>query len=97
MASASKWEALKRYSDLAQQYAGSPAATEAMTQKTELAKDSAVKSEVAALKVLEANRSLITSPKETVRNRAVTNMKKLIDEHPDSEAAKVAALIVSGR
>lgn len=85
-----KWEAYKQFDTIGRKYAGLPIATEAQTARKDLAKEPEVKTELAALKLLDTNRALLNSPKPAVRNRAKTTIEKLIADQPDSEAAKIA-------
>ena len=92
-----KWEAFKQFDALGRKFVGYPVATEAQTARKELTKDPEVKTQLAALKTLDQNRALMNSPKPAVRNRAISNIQKLIADQPDSEAAKIAKSLGAGK
>ena len=89
-AETSKYRAYQHYAAIAEQYAGYAATNEAVKASRELAKDPAVKSDVLSLKLFDKQRPLFDSSKPAIRTKAVTALKKLIDEQPDSEGAKRA-------
>ncbi len=83
-----KGEAYDKYGAIAQQYAGYPAAEPATARRRELAKDPALKKEMAGMKQLEKQRLLLDSPKPIIRERARAAIQKLIDAQPDSAVAQ---------
>ena len=93
-----KARAYARYSAATETFAGYEAGTKAAAARRELAKDPALKKELAALKQLDKQRELAASPKPAVREKARAAIQKLIDEQPDSEAARLGReLLRKGR
>jgi peroxiredoxin len=84
-----KLQAYDRYGAITERFAGYPAAEKATAARRDLAKDPALKKEIVALKQLEKQRGLADSAKPAVREKARAAIQKLIDEQPDSEAARL--------
>jgi len=84
-----KLVAYERYGAIAEKFAGYPAAAPAVAARRELAKDPALKKEIAALKQFEKQRDLTASPKPAVRDKALAVIQRIVDEQPDSEAARL--------
>jgi len=83
-----KARAYARYAAVAEAFAGYEAGNKATAARRDLAKDPALKKELAALKQFEKQRELVNSPKPAVREKARAAIQKLIDDQPDSEAAR---------
>jgi thiol-disulfide isomerase/thioredoxin len=81
--------AYQRYGAIAETFPGYPAAAPAVAARRELAKDPALKKEIAALKQFEKQRDLAASPKPAVRDKALAAIQRIVDEQPDSEAARL--------
>lgn len=86
----SKFRGSEEYAAVADRFAGYAVAAEASAAQRELAKDPAYRQELTAIKQLDKQRRLFASPKPAVRERAAETIKKIIDDHPDSEAARQA-------
>jgi peroxiredoxin len=84
-----KLQAYDRYGAIAERFAGYSAAEKATAARRDLAKDPALKKEITSLKQLEKQRGLANSAKPAVREKARAAIQKLIDEQPDSEAARL--------
>jgi thiol-disulfide isomerase/thioredoxin len=87
-ADGNKLRAYTRYSSAAEMYAGYPAGDKAAAARRDLGKDPALRKEVTAMKQFEKQRELARSSKPAVREKARTNIQKIIDDQPDSEAAR---------
>jgi thiol-disulfide isomerase/thioredoxin len=85
----SKYRAHERYATIAKRYAGFPAAQQAAAASRELAKDPALRAELAAIKAVEKQSPLVRSPSAPVRDRAIAAIQKIVAEHPESEAARL--------
>ena len=83
-----KSEAYEKYGEIAEQFAGYPAADSATLRRKEIAKDPAFKKELVAWKQLEKQQALLESPKPAVRDRARAAIQKMIDAQPDSAVAQ---------
>lgn len=84
-----KWDAFKRYAAISTRFKGYTLPPEVAAQLKELANDEAIKEEQAALKILDtALQSAARSP--AARKGALRQLQKLIDEHPNTEAAQEA-------
>ena len=81
--------AYQRYRALVEKFPGYPAAAPAVAARRELAKDPALKKEMTALKQFEKQRNLANSPKPAVRDKALAAIQRIVDEQPDSEAARL--------
>ena len=81
--------AYERYGALVEKFPGYPAAAPAVAARRELAKDPALKKEMTALKQFEKQRDLANSPKPAVRDKALAAIQRIVDEQPDSEAARL--------
>ncbi len=88
-AAGNKLRAYQRYSAAAEAFAGYAAGDKANTARRELAKDAGLKKEITALKQFEKQRELANSPKPAVREKARGAIQKIIDDQPDSEAARL--------
>jgi thiol-disulfide isomerase/thioredoxin len=82
-----KSDAYEAYGEIAEQFAGYPAADPATARGKELAKDPDLKKEMVALKQLEKQKGLLDSPKQAVRDRARVAIQKMIDAHPNGAMA----------
>lgn len=83
-----KLRAYQRYTAAAETYAGYPAGDKAAAARRDLGKDPALRKEVTAMKQFEKQRELARSAKPAVREKARTAIQKIIDDQPDSEAAR---------
>ncbi len=85
----SKYRAYERYGAIAEQYAGFPVVAEATAARRELGGDSELRQEIVAIKAVERQRPLMGSDKPVVRQRAIAAIQKIIEQDPDSEAARI--------
>ena len=83
-----KLRAYQRYAIAAEMYSGYPAGDKASAARCDLGKDPALRKEVTAMKQLEKQRELARSSKPAVCEKARTAIQKIIDDQPDSEAAR---------
>jgi thiol-disulfide isomerase/thioredoxin len=81
--------AYERYGALVEKFPGYPAAAPGVSARRELAKDPALKKEMTTLKQFEKQRDLANSPKAAVRDKAIAAIQRIIDDQPDSEAARL--------
>ncbi|MEX0679508.1 MAG: redoxin family protein [Pirellulales bacterium] len=93
----SKLRAYDLYGAVADRFAGYPAAGEASAARRQIAKDPAYRQELNAVKLVEKQRPLANSPKPAVRERATAAIKKIIDDQPGSEAARLGQTILDGQ
>jgi peroxiredoxin len=93
----SKVRGYEQYAAIARRFAGYAAASEASTAGRDIVKDPAYRKELAAVKQIEKQRPLTSSPKSAVRERASAAIKKIISEHPDSEAARLGQEILESQ
>jgi thiol-disulfide isomerase/thioredoxin len=96
-AETSKVRAYQQYAAIARRFAGYPAASEAVAAGREIAKDPAYRKELAVVKQVERQRALANSPTSAVRERATAAIKRIISEHPDSEAARLGRQILESQ
>ena len=89
-AESNKWRAYEHYQAIAVRFAGFPAAAGATKSARELGKSQEVRKEIANLKILDKQRELAMSPEPAVRDRAMAKIRKLIDDQPTSEVARLA-------
>jgi thiol-disulfide isomerase/thioredoxin len=87
-AEGNKLRAYQRYTNAAEMYAGYPAGDKAAAARREIGKDPALRKEITAMKQFEKQRELARSSKPAVREKARTAIQKIIDDQPDSEAAR---------
>jgi hypothetical protein len=84
-----KWDAFKRYSAIPARFKGFALPPEVATRIKELSDDDAIKEEQLAMKVLETTlQNAARSP--TAQKGAARLLQKLIDDHPNTEAAAEA-------
>ncbi len=83
-----KWTAYRTYENLLKQFRGYALPGEIREQFQQLAKDPQVKAERALFRRLEGARRLLASPRSSQRGKAA--LERLIQQAPESEAAKVA-------
>lgn len=89
--SGNRWQAYKAYDEVATQFKGYELPPEVTTELKQLAANEQVKRELAALKQLTAAKKSLGSTARAGRVGAVNRLKKLVQESPDSDAAKEAA------
>ena len=89
--SGKSWQAYRAYDDVATQFKGYELPAEVGSQLKQLAADEQVKLELAALKQLTSAKKSLGSTSRAGRVGAVNRLKKLVEEAPDSDAAKEAA------
>jgi len=88
-----KWNAYKRYSVIPNKFKGFTIPPEVATTLKELAADDTIKEEQTAMKQLDlAVQNAARSP--TARKGALKQLQKLIDEHPNTEAACEAQKLI---
>lgn len=88
-----KWDAYKRYLTISAKFKGFTIPAEVASNLKELASDDAIKEEQGALKQLDlAIQAASRSP--TARKGALKQLQKLIDEHPNTEAAAEAQKLI---
>jgi thiol-disulfide isomerase/thioredoxin len=85
----SKYRAYERYGAIAQRYAGFPVVADATAARRELGGDKELRLEIVAIKAVERQRPLMASDKPAVRQRAIAAIQKIIEQDPDSEAARI--------
>jgi hypothetical protein len=84
-----KWEAFKRYSAIPARFKGFTVPSEVATRIKDLSDDEAIKEEQLALRLLETTlQNAARSP--TAQKGAARLLQKLIDDHPNTEAAAEA-------
>ncbi|HEY4311113.1 MAG TPA: redoxin domain-containing protein [Pirellulales bacterium] len=83
-----KLRAYERYVAVADRFAGYTAGDKAAAARRDLAKDPALRKEIAAMKQFDKQRELANSPKPVVREKARAAIQKIIDDQPTSEAAR---------
>jgi len=93
-AAKSKYRAYERYGAIAEQYAGFPVVTEATTARRALGGDPDLRKETVAIKAVERQRPLMASDKPAVRQRAIAAIQKIIEQNPDSEAARIGRALL---
>jgi peroxiredoxin len=91
-----KLSSYEHYTKIAEQFAGFPGAIDAMKASRDLARDPAVKSELASLKQFERQRQLYNSANPSQQNKATAALKKLISDQPGSAGAKRAQELLRG-
>lgn len=91
----SKWQIYKAYYELGKRFAGFSLPEEVEAKKSELAGDEQVKKELAALKALEGIKRGFGSTSPNARRTAVSRLKKLAQDFPETDAAKEAQAILS--
>jgi thiol-disulfide isomerase/thioredoxin len=88
-AAQSVYRAYVQYGGIIEQYAGFSAAQEAAAKRRTLTRDPQLRKELVAIMAIGKQRPLMASPLAAVRGRAVAAVKKIIDQNPDSEAARI--------
>ena len=96
-AEASPYRAHEQHTAIAQRFAGYPAAEKATAARRALAGKPAYKKELAAMKLFERQQQLAASDKPAVRQRALAALQKLVDDAPDSEAARRAREVLAAK
>ena len=92
---ASPYRAHEQYTAIAQRFAGYPAADKATAARRALAGKPAFKKELAAMKLFQRQQQLAASDKPAVRQRALAALQRLVDDAPDSEAARRAREVLA--
>jgi thiol-disulfide isomerase/thioredoxin len=90
-----KWVAYKSYQAVIDQFGGYDLPPEVRTTQKTLGEDEAVKKQVLAQKGLESAVKLLRSPAASVRRGAITKLKKLAEDYPDTDAAAEAQKVVA--
>jgi thiol-disulfide isomerase/thioredoxin len=90
-----KWMAYKSYQAAIDQYGGYDLPPEVRANQKTLGEDEAVKKQVLAQKGLESAAKLLRSPAASVRRGAITKLKKLAEDYPDTDAAAEAQKLVA--
>lgn len=87
------WRAYKGYQAFMERFKGYFAPDSAAARIRELAADEAVKSELVAAKLLENAKKMSLNPR--TRSSAVSRLKTLVEQHPDTDAGREAQQILA--
>ena len=87
-----KWTAYRIYADVLKRFRGYGLSKDVRKQYQQLAKDPAVKTERALFKRLDGARRLLASARS--RSRGLAALRRLIQQAPESEAAKEAQALL---
>lgn len=91
-ASGQAWPAYKAYAELAERFKGYDLPPDAVAAMRELGTDAGVKQELIAQKIFEAAEKLYANPR--TRGSAVSRLKTLVQQHPDTEAGREAQRVL---
>lgn len=89
-----KWKAYKTYYQITTQYAGFAMPDGVAEKMKELSTDEEVARQIAATKALDTAKRLLRSTSSGTRRSAAVRLKKLIGDHPGTEAADEAAELI---
>ena len=90
-----KWAAYKSCKTLLDRYGGYDVPPELRTMQKQLGEDDVVKKQVLARKVLDSAARPLLSPEVSVRRGAITKLKKLAADYPDTDAAAEAHKLIA--
>ena len=93
----STYRAYQRYGAIVERYDGFGVVKQAVAARRELARDPALRQELTAIKAIEKQRAPLGSGRTAVRERARSVIDKIIEQHPDSEAARIGRELIGRR
>lgn len=88
-----KWKAFRAYSQLLEQFKGYEMPENVESRKKELQTDSAVKGELAAMKIFDAAQRQASVPAQ--QKKAISALKRLVKDKPDTEAGQKAQALLA--